>query len=185
MIGKEQLILILTLTILTSPILFGQDIQAIENYGVTAIDHTPKTLQKNGILSVTVDFSDNTDILYVKLVICQLEPEFLCNDAPIIMEETATNTYSGEFQILYEVGTLVGYHIQLVYTNDSIVFLPDSIDFLGDDNIIEPLTGDFYYNASYVVANTEETSCFGFFFLGISLAFISIVINRKRQIKQR
>lgn len=185
MIGKKQLILFFTLILSMSPILFGHEIQAIENYGVTDIEHTPKILHQNDFLSVTVDFSDTTDILYVKLIICQLEPEFLCNDAPVIMEETETNTYNGEFQILFDVGTLVGYHIQLVYTNDSIVFLPDSIDFLGDNNIIEPLTGDFYYNASYVVESTEETSCFGFLFLGISLAIISIVINRRRQSKQR
>ena len=182
---KKLLVLSITLILLISTTFYGKNGDALENYGVTAIDHTPTILHQNDILSVTVDFSDTTDILYVKLIICQLEPEFLCNDAPIIMEETESNTYNGEFQISFDIGTLVGYHIQLVYTNDSIVFLPDSANFLGADNIIEPLTGDFYYNASYVVENTEETSCFGFLFLGISLAIISIVINRKRQNKHR
>ncbi len=165
--------------------LMSQNINAAENYGVTAIEHTPATLHQNDILSVTVDFSDTTDIVYVKLIICQLEPMFLCEDAPIIMEEIESNTYSGDFLILFDVGTLVGYHIQIVYSNDSILFLPDGLDFLGADNIIEPLTDDFYYNASYVMEPTNETAGFSYLFLSISLAIISIVINRKRQNKHR
>ena len=182
---KKKMIQTFTFILLMSLMLVSQNINGLEDYGVTVINHTPETLHQNDILSVTVDFSDTTDIIFVKLIICQLEPQFLCEDSPIIMEETETNAYTGDFPILFDVGTLVGYHIQIVYTNDSVIFLPDSIDFLDADNIIEPFTGDFYYNASYVLEPPEETSNVNSIFLCISLAIISIVINKKRQNKHR
>ena len=165
--------------------LMSQSTRGVANYGVIAVSHTPSTLQQNDILTVTVEFSDTAELSFVKLIICQLEPEFKCETTPIIMEETAPNIYTGDFEILFDIGTLVGYHIQLVYSNDSIAYLPDSIDFLGAENIIEPITGDFYYNASYVVEQTEETSSFSYLFFGITLAMISIVIKKKRQNQHR
>ncbi|MCG3217090.1 MAG: hypothetical protein KAS63_10215 [Candidatus Heimdallarchaeota archaeon] len=176
---RKRLIVVFFVTITLLGFSLGQESLVLGEYNILTLDHTPKPLQQYENITVSISFSDTSNITYVKLFICRLEPEFLCEDNPIFMQETEPFSYVGTFLIIYDEGTLVGYHIQLVYSNGSFVVIPDSINFGSISNIVEPVEGDYYISAG-IVGETVETSSFSFLFVGFCIAFIFIVIRRKK-----
>ena len=66
------------------------------------------------------------------------------------------------------------------YLNGSSIIVPDSDNFLALDNLVEPLTDDFYVSAGYV-GGISETGCCGI--LGAVLAVVSSIIFIKRKKK--
>ncbi len=159
-----------------------------KDYGITTIQHSPETISTGMDLNVTIDFYDETEILNVRLLLCQLSPDYVCS-APIDMEKIKPNIFSGIFNITYPEGSVLGYHIMIVYENYSSVIVPDSIDFLSIDNIVEPLPGEYYIKVPIQTATITETSnndtelTDGFAFTLSFLVLVSFVYLRKRRIK--
>lgn len=82
----------------------------------------------------------------------------------------------------------------IVYTNYSSVIVPNSLDFLSIDNIVEPLPGEYYIQipiqtATTITETNSETSnndtelTNGFASTLSFLVLISFVYLRKRRIK--
>lgn len=164
---KKQLIAALLIT--CSLILVALNGRA--ELGIVAVTQSSQTAEPHKDFTVTIQFSNDSDIELVKLLLCQLEPEFYCESNPIIMTETEDDVYSGTFEVPYENGSTLGYHIMIVYTNGSDVMIPNSLDFLGMDNIVEPATGEFYFSVPVLIGGenntTQETT--------LSIPFVSLV----------
>ena len=166
-----------------------------KDYGITKIQHSPEIISKGMDLNVTIDFYDETEILNVRLLLCQLSPDFVCS-SPIDMEKIKPNIYSGIFNITYPEGSVLGYHIMIVYENYSPVIVPDSLDFLSIDNIVEPLPGEYYIQipiqtttitetnteTNTETSNSETEQTKGFAFTLSLLVLVSFVYLRKRKI---
>ncbi len=164
-----------------------------KDYGITTIQHSPETISTGMNLNVTIDFYDQTEILNIRLLLCQLSPDFVCS-APIEMEKISPNIFSGIFNVTYPEGSVLGYHIMIVYENYSSVIVPDSLDFLSIDNIVEPLPGEYYIQipiqtATTITETNTETSnndtelTNGFASTLSFLVLVSFVYLRKRRIK--
>jgi len=50
-----------------------------KDYGITTIQHSPENISTGMDLNVTIDFYDETEILNVRLLLCQLSPDFVCS----------------------------------------------------------------------------------------------------------
>ncbi len=181
MLKKRNLgLIILTVGLLLVISLSTTKISASGFYNISEISHTPETLQQGQNLTVEIVFVDDSDIDSVKLLICSLSPTFACKPQPYPMSEIASLTYSVDFLVDYDDGTEVGYHIMISYLNGSSIIVPDSDNFLALDNLVEPLTDDFYVSAGYV-GGISETGCCGI--LGAVLAVVSSTIFIKRKKK--
>jgi len=179
----KRTIRIIQITILILIISFTiHNAKAVEKYGVTNINHSPQILQQNENMTVTVEFSYDTNISLVKLLICQLSPEFKCEAQPIVMDEITDNVYSGKFSVRYDNGTQVGYHIIIVYENFTTVTIPETAEFLELD-IIEPVTGEFFINAGKVgeEPTPSKTGCLCIIPAGAAMLGIAITIKRRRK----
>ncbi|MHA1302277.1 MAG: hypothetical protein ACTSQE_09330 [Candidatus Heimdallarchaeaceae archaeon] len=147
-------------------------------YGIQTISHTPDYISPNTNLTVSIEFSDTSDIETIRLLICQLSPEFKCEPKPILMEEE-TNVFTGVFYITYEAGSSLGYHFLISYTNGTDVEVPDSIDFLGLTTIVEPVEDSFYIKVDVNEPLTEDTP--GFMITFAVPALLIITIYRKKR----
>lgn len=181
MVKKKILgISVLIIGLLAITFLLAMKINASSDYGVTEITHSPVPLQQGQNLTVQIVFHNDTDVDVVKLLICTISPNFVCEPQPVIMDEIVTLTYSASFLIEYEDGTEVGYHIQIVYLNGSSVIIPDTVDYLSMDNIIEPVTDEIFFSAG-IVGDVSETGCCGIIGTILAVVSSSIIVKRKKK----
>ena len=174
--GLKKYFVILTAILFLSSLI--QMTEASKTYGISQISITPGILQQNENMTVSVGFEDSSQIEMVKLLVCQLEPEYKCDAFPTIMQEKESNVYSTNYLIAFERGTVVGITLILVYDNETTVHLPETSEFMGLE-VVEPSSGTFYFAAG-TVGEIEETSNFSFLLIGLSVLVISIVIKRRR-----
>jgi hypothetical protein len=152
---------------------------ASADYGITSIEHSPNPLIVEQNMIVTVEFYDSSEVDALRLLVCELAPNFICDPAPIMMEKIG-NTFSAEYVFTQEENATIGYHIQIIYLNESFIIIPDSQDFLSMSNIVEPLTGDFYFSAGEIgEVNTSNGFTIGLISSVIIVA--AIVMKRKRK----
>ncbi|MHA1954898.1 MAG: hypothetical protein ACXAAM_06585 [Candidatus Heimdallarchaeaceae archaeon] len=171
---KSMLILIGVLLILSASV---RTTKATDTYGITNITKTPQTLQQNENMTVSVEFVDGSLYALVKLLVCQLEPVYRCDAFPTIMQNTTDDIYSADYLIEFELGTVVGFTIIIVFENFTTAQLPETSEFLGLE-IVEPVSGSFYIAAG-TVSGTEDTSGFNYFLVGLSVLVITIAIKRR------
>jgi hypothetical protein len=180
MIRKKRYTTIFTFFILFLVLTFNSRIiQAEIDYGVSSITIDPQPLVNGENMTISVEFHDITNVSLVKLLVCQLAPEFRCELTPIIMEEESTLNYAGKFLVYYDKGTSVGFHIQLVYENGSSILIPDRENFLGF-NTSEPETDEFFFYAGIVGDPTEKTNAIAVLTSVFSLMVIAIWIKRRK-----
>lgn len=151
----------------------------VADYGICSLSFNPKPLVSGDNLTVIVNFYDITNVSLVKLLVCQLSPEFKCEPTPTLMYEEYNATFVGKFLVYYESGISVGFHIQIVYVNGSSVLIPDRVNFL-DFETAEPLIGEFFFDAGVVVDSTEKTSGFLILTAVLSLMVTMIWIKRRK-----
>ncbi|MHA1201582.1 MAG: hypothetical protein ACTSQ4_03575 [Candidatus Heimdallarchaeaceae archaeon] len=173
-------------TIITLIFLFGilifssfQPTYASADYGITSIEHSPNPLLVEQNMIVTVEFYDSSEVEALRLLVCELAPNFICDPAPIMMDKVG-NTFSAEYVFTQEINATIGYHIQILYLNETFIIIPDSQDFLSMENIVEPLTGDFYFSAGEI----EEVNTSDGFTIGLissAILISALLINRKRE----
>ncbi len=172
---------IITLTFLFGILIFSsfQPTYASADYGITSIEHSPNPLLVEQNMTVTVEFYDSSEVDALRLLVCELSPVFKCDPAPIMMVKVG-NTFSAEYVFTQEVNATIGYHIQIIFLNETFIIIPDSQDFLSMENIVEPLTGDFYFSAGEI----EEVNTSNGFAIGMissTILIAAILINRKRE----
>ena len=168
---------------IVSSFLTIDQVSANGTFGITSIDSNPNPLVTGDNMTVTVLFSDTSNIYSVQLLICTLTPEFLC-ESPVDMIEIDTGIYRGIFQIEYEVGTTVGYHIKIVYDNGtSPITIPETPDFL-DMDIVEPLTDFFYFDAGTVQEKSDEAGCCGVLGTILAIGTTSLIARKKKSVKK-
>jgi len=151
----------------------------IVDYGICSLSFNPKPLVSGENMTVIVNFYDTTNVSLVKLLICQLSPEFKCEPVPTLMNEEYNETFVGKFLVYYKSGVSVGFHIQIVYINGSSLLIPDRANFL-DFKTAEPITGEFYFDAGIVMKSTEKTSGILIITAVLSLMVTTIWIKRKK-----
>jgi hypothetical protein len=180
MIGKKRNTIIFTFFILFLVLtLNSRTTQAEIDYGVSSISIDPQPLVTGENMTISVNFHDITNLSLVKLLVCQLVPEFKCELAPIIMENETSYDYVGKFLVYYDKGTSVGFHIQIVYENGSSILIPDRENFLVI-NTSEPQTDEFFFYAGIVGVSTEETNGIMILTSILSLMVIAIWIKRRK-----
>ncbi len=155
-----------------------QATNASANYGITSVQHSPDPLMMEQNMTVTVVFYDADNLHSLRLFVCELAPQFICDPNAILMERVG-DTFSASYVLTQEENATIGYHIQINYVNESSIIIPDSQDFLSMSNIVEPLTGDYYFSAGEI----EEVDTSNGFTIGLISSIIlvaAIVIKRKR-----
>jgi len=172
---------LISLTFLIGVMIFSstQHSNASADYGITSVQHTPDPLLMEQNMTVTVVFYDASELHSLRLLVCELAPQFICDPSPILMERVG-DTFSASYILTQEENATIGYHIQINYMNESSIMIPDSQDFLSMSNIVEPLTGDFYFSAGEI----EEVNTSNGFTIGLISSVIlvaAIVIKRKRK----
>ncbi len=153
--------------------------QALSDYGITSVQHTPDPLLMEQNMTVTVEFYDATDVDVLRLLVCELAPEFICDPSPLIMQQKG-NIFTANYILTQNLNATIGYHVQIIYENATSLMIPDSQDFLSMSNIVEPLTADFYFSAGEI----GEVSTSNGFTIGLISSVIivaAIVLKRKRQ----
>lgn len=173
-------------TIITLISLFGilifssiQPAIASADYGITSVQHTPNPLDIEQNMTVTVEFYDATDVDVLRLLVCELAPEFICDPSPLIMQQEG-NIFTASYILTQDLNATIGYHIQIIYENAIVIMIPDSQDFLSMENVVEPLTGGFYFSAGEIgEANASDGFTIGLISSVIIIA--AIVMKRKRK----
>jgi hypothetical protein len=176
--SKKTKLLFLVIGLLAIISLSSLKINASSYYDVSEITKTPEILQKDQNMTVEIVFSNDSDVDVVRLLICTISPNFVCEPQPITMGKIANLTYSADFLVEYDEGTEVGYHIQIIYLNASQIIIPDSAEFLGME-IIEPVTDQFFFKAG-VVGGISETGCCGILSSVVAVAASTIIFKKKK-----
>jgi len=158
----------------------SQESVASPDYGISSIHHSPEELVFNQNITVTIEFYDDPEIDLLKLLVCQISPEFQCDPLPTLMEQDG-NSFTANYTIHQPINSTVGYHFQIIYSNASYIILPSSSDFLSSDNIIEVQTGVFYFLAGTVLEHAEENS--GLLFSVVFLGLMVFTLLKKRRKK--
>ncbi|MCE7743144.1 MAG: hypothetical protein GOP50_11905 [Candidatus Heimdallarchaeota archaeon] len=181
--NKTKILKFLPLFAIFLSVLFiGDQVSATSDLGITSIEHSPSTLIQGENLTVTVVFYDTTNISQVKLLLCTITPEFLCEPQPILMVEMEAGTYEGKFLVDYDIGTTVGYHIKIVYENFTSVIIPETPTFL-DMDIIEPITGFYFFDAGAVQQRTDSAGCCGIIGTVLAIGSTSLIAKQKKKLK--
>ncbi len=156
-----------------------QPTYASADYGISSIEHSPNPLLVEQNMTVTVEFYDSSEIDALRLLVCELAPVFKCDPAPIMMQKVG-NTFSAEYVFTQELNATIGYHIQIIYLNETFIIIPNSQDFLSMENIVEPLTGDFYFSAGEI-EEVDASNGFTIGLIGSAILFVALLIYRKRK----
>ncbi|MCG3220811.1 MAG: hypothetical protein H7641_05465 [Candidatus Heimdallarchaeota archaeon] len=173
---QTMLILLGTLLFLSASV---QSTKAINTYGITNITKTPQTLHQNENMTVTVEFVDGSLYDLVKLLVCQLEPVYRCDAFPVIMQNTTDDIYAADYLIQFDIGTVVGFTIIIVFENFTTAQLPETSEFLGLE-IVEPVA-ESYYIAAGTVSEIDDTSGFSYFLVGLTVLVVAIAIKRRKK----
>ena len=156
-----------------------QSTQASADYGITSVQHSPNPLVKDHNMTVTVEFYNSSEVNLLRLLVCELAPEFICDPSPILMQRDG-DTFTVEYVFTQEENATIGFHIQIIFLNDSILMIPDSSDFLNMENIDEPSTGDYYFSAGEIKGETEVTNGFTIGIISSAIFIAVLVMKRKR-----
>lgn len=66
------------------------------------------------------------------------------------------------------------------YLEASKIIIPDSQDFLSLENIVEPLTGDYYFTAGEIQEESEPSDGLTIGIICTTLLIVVIVLKRNR-----
>lgn len=165
------------------------------DYGITEITCTPNPLQRNEYMRIFVDFYDYKDVLTLHMLVCNISPTYELETEPISMIMDDNSDWHGIYLVEQENGTEIGYQIKITYKDASNVILPNSLDFLGKTNIVEPEDGVYFFSAGVVggeeVSTSNSTSSSdntetsinltNWVIIGAIFAIVSSVIIRRRK----
>jgi len=148
-----------------------------------SVSHRPTEISLlNTEVTVEIVFNDDTNVSGIQIQYCALVPDFYCHIPKIAMTSEAENIWNGTFTIQEDSG-LIGYELLISLTNGSTLVAPDSIDYLGYDNIFEPITDTYYFSINITTPTNSAPLSFG---LGeMTITFSVIIFTRALITKKR
>ena len=149
---------------------------------VSSVTSNPTQVSQNTNVTVSIEFVNDINITKIEMQYCRLEPDWVCYPSKINMSRILENTWFGSFIVLEERG-LIGFKLYINYENATEFIIPDSIDYLGYDNIVEPSTGIFYFSIQVIPPTQSAPLTIGL--CGLSASFTTIVIGRKILLKKK
>ncbi|MHA1556516.1 MAG: hypothetical protein ACTSPM_06220 [Candidatus Heimdallarchaeota archaeon] len=178
-------IAIFAITIITALFLTSSSLKVTSaELAVVSVSHSPTEISKDTEVTVEITFNDDTNVSGVGIQYCSLVPEFVCHFPRIVMTSEAENIWNGNFTVIEESG-VIGYEIVITLTNTSTLVAPDSIDYLGYDNIIEPLTGYFYFSINITEGTPTNSAPLSFGLGELTITFSVIIFTRALITKRR
>ncbi|MHA1115347.1 MAG: hypothetical protein ACTSRR_07520 [Candidatus Heimdallarchaeaceae archaeon] len=170
LVGMITILLFFFIALETRMYVYGQ------NYNIKSINETPSFVTPETNVTITIEAYSSEDISYIRLFFCQLSPDFICDTNPVLMEQNG-DIFSGNYYVTQEAGSTIGYHFIVYYENGTNILLPNSLDFLGIDNIVQPTTDSYYIKIDVNEPTAEKTPVC----LGTSLLALFVVpILRKK-----
>ncbi|HUT80882.1 MAG TPA: hypothetical protein VMZ29_06745 [Candidatus Bathyarchaeia archaeon] len=185
MITKQKSKLLMVIPLLVLAIAFLGKISLTVNAAeptITAISHQPETIGYQTNVTITINFVNDENVTGIQLQYCSLEPIFLCHIPNIDMVQSEPNTWSGSFIVAEEEGTL-GYKLYITHTGGSMT-APNSSNYLGKINIVEPSTNTFYFSIDVSTELPTDNTPLNFGVPGITLAYLAVLIIQKLKTKK-
>ncbi len=151
---------------------------------VVSVSHSPTDISKDIKVTVEITFNDDTNVSGIQIQYCALVPDFICHFPKIAMTTETENVWNGNFTVVEETG-LIGYELLISLTNGSALIAPDSIDYLGYNNIFEPIADTFYFSINMKKVTTNlmkrnlKVSVMNIVYLDLFLAYLKH--NRKEE----
>ncbi len=181
LLNKRMQIFLIFLLLFSVTAFIQPKVTSADQYYIHEITYSPVHVTSGSNFTVTMSFTNTSGLDVVRLLICELSPEFKCEANAIIMVNEG-NVFTGSFIVKYDAGTVFGFHFAISYTNGSYLEIPDSIDFLGINNIVEPVAGSFYFNIT-VEEPTSSSPGFLVSIGAISFVFLAVLWKSSRKHK--
>lgn len=158
------------------------NIISAENPTIISVTHSPLIPSQGTIVNVQITFNDDTNVSNINIQYCSLTPIYSCHPTRYAMMDLGSNIWSGNFTVTEEGGT-IGFELLISLTNGTTITAPDSSDFLGYENIVEPITGFFYFQIELaeITNSTPVNVSIG----EIAIIFNSIIIIRAISIRRK
>ncbi len=163
--------------------------------GVTSITYNPKMPEQNENLTVTMSFSDVSNVSSITLIYCRVLPEYTCH-IPAYNMKLKGNNYTTTFKVMENSSEVLGFHMTVRYNDNTEVDFPDERQLDYGLPIIEPVTGKFYYRVdvgyndtttqgsisssttdTYQHINDSNTNKSSFFIIPV---IIALIIRKRR-----
>ncbi|MFW9923775.1 MAG: hypothetical protein ACFFDW_10870 [Candidatus Thorarchaeota archaeon] len=149
---------------------------------ISSVTHQPSTIMQNTQVTVQITFLDDSEVNNIKIQYCSLEPDFTCHIPKISMIQHEENVWNGTFTVIETSGT-IGYELIITLNNETEIKAPNSIDYLGYDNIAEPQYGVFYF--TIVISPPTQNSPLNVSYFQFGLTFFGIICVRNVLIKRK
>jgi cytochrome c-type biogenesis protein len=91
---------------------------------VKSVTHYPENPFSYDEITVYVEVNDSSNITSIKLLFCQIEPEYKCYNPPLTLTLGENNTYSTVITQDLEQTSLLGLNLTVTYNDDSIEYSP-------------------------------------------------------------
>jgi cytochrome c-type biogenesis protein len=91
---------------------------------VISVTHYPENPFSYDEITVYVEVNDTSNITSIKLLFCQIEPDYKCYNPPLNMTPGENNTYSTIITQDLERTSLLGLNFTLLYNDESIEYSP-------------------------------------------------------------
>ncbi len=162
-------------------------------YDIYNIELAPQPLIYGQNMSVRIQFDCLANINSAKLYIYKITEDMICAcdfvyvsmyEITSWIECATAQRFEGNRTVDFPLGMQIGYRIQILYENFTVLTVPNSVNFIGIDTI-EPLNNELMFDAGKVqestnVESTNVASFSKFIILGSAL-LISFVLYRKRR----
>lgn len=149
---------------------------------ISAVTHEPENVLQNTIVTVQITFLDDSEVNHINIQYCSLEPDFTCHFPKTPMTQQESNNWTGNFTVV-EASGIIGYELIITLNNETEIKAPNSIDYLGYDNIAEPETGVFYFTIE--LSDPTQNSPLNISIFEFGSAFLGIIVIKGIFVKKR
>ncbi len=178
-------IAILAITIIAALFLTSSSLKVTSaEIAVESVSHSPTEISKDTEVTVEITFNDDANVSGIQIQYCALVPDFVCHFPKIAMTSETVNVWNGTFTVVEETG-LIGYELFISLTNGSTLVAPDSIDYLGYNNIFEPSADIFYFSINMTEDTPTNSAPLSFGLGEITITFSVIIFARSLITKRR
>lgn len=145
------------------------------NNGVLDITNSPSIVKYSENMTVSITFSDVTNITSVGLIYCQLQPVYMCHYPFNYLTQTITNVFSVNVTIKDQYPAVIGYEIFIEYKNNQTINFPDSRKLDYGLDIVEPANNTYYYKVMLEKSNNTSSTHTNILNFPISSIILSII----------
>ena len=189
---NKNLRIILLILFLSISFINTQTIDKVSSnpYAISSIYLSPNPLVYGQNMSVRIQFVCDSNVSLTKLYLFKITADMicLCDYVYISMHEITTLIrcptsvrYEGNYIVDFPVGMQIGFRIQIYYDNGSMVYIPNSENFIGLPTI-EPINNEIMFDAGKVQNGTDSMNL-NFFYALTSVFFVTILLVKRRKSK--